>query len=265
MATLQIEFNCLCLFAADEANQVMHVLMPATNGHEHHGMPKHLVRLIPGKDAAAPQIPIEGWIVELGPETGEAALDVEVPAPPPATPGGPSENGSSDRVKIVDLEKLTRDETHPSGRKIRRELVEGLHPSVATRFTLRSGRVIDADADAVWKFGEEEVRMAHRVVWEMKDVDWTPPAGMQVPKAEVWPDGDALYYFRVFHTVPTDLPPRKTPETLPEDVALHFGIFYDLLEPAGARADDVQPVFVGFGGGKASQGVQCGSSTGKVT
>ncbi|MBV9110209.1 MAG: hypothetical protein JO306_12435, partial [Gemmatimonadetes bacterium] len=46
MATVEIEFNCLCLFAADAPGAV-HVLMPKTgDGHVHgHAMDPHVVRL----------------------------------------------------------------------------------------------------------------------------------------------------------------------------------------------------------------------------
>jgi hypothetical protein len=241
MATLQIEFNCLCLFVRDETEKILHVLMPAT-GHHHaghpsgsarphpaHGIEEHLARLVLGDSPDAPQVPLEGWSLELGPAAGAAQLHTLDP------PVGDAQ--------VVDLTRLTSNGQNAPGRKVARALTTGSHQKIASRFTLRAGQVTDVEAQAEWLFKGEPLEMAHRVVWEIDDVPdelpWTPIAGKAPPLARLSDLGDPSplpvsgksgYRIRVFHTTADGLPPNDDPGALnKEEVRHHFGMFYDVL------------------------------------
>jgi hypothetical protein len=230
MATLQLEFNCLCLFVRDEVNNVVHVLMPRT---DHPGMDRHVVRVYHPK---FPDPPVgksmEGleWI--LGPTTGSAEC---------------STLATNDDGEVVDVTVTSGDASGHNGKKAHKDLVTQAHAHVLTRVTLRAGRVLDRDARAKWKLKGREVYMAHRVVWEIDDVPDTltwkqlnnpnpiPFASLAELGAEqdlpspVGPPKKG-HRLRIFHTTEDGLPPNDGDGVLDEcAVRQHFRHYYGLL------------------------------------
>ncbi|HEX9939327.1 MAG TPA: hypothetical protein VGB15_19445 [Longimicrobium sp.] len=223
MATLQIEFNCLCMFVRDRAAKAVHVLMPSTEHAGHHA-DRHLVRLVHPSFGQEPQgRSLLGWALSLGPTEGTADLTLQ-----PARGNG----------AIANLSAAT-------GIGVDRALVDGPHERIASRVTLRAGRIVRADAERRWLLDGRELSMAHRVVWEMENVSETEPlpwqslgaAGAAPLRAlrDVAPEpgrtaDERLYRLRVFHTTPGSLPPNDRAGTLrPEEMARHYAMFYTLL------------------------------------
>lgn len=220
MATLQIEFNCLCLFVRDETNHIVHVLMPST-----HPPHKHVVMLyhhtaFPGGH------PMEGleWVLGTG---GTADLLSLAP--------------TADGV-IVDLTKVTEDAAGQNGKKVADALVSTAHTDVLTRVTLRAGSVVARNSEATWRLKGVEVAMAHQVIWEIDGVldtlTWNPlnnpdPAPLatlsELGAPERLPGGKQGYPLRVFHTMPGNLPPNEIGVLNEAQVRQHFQHFYDVL------------------------------------
>lgn len=230
MATLEIEFHCLCLFVRDEANDVVHVLMPTT--HEHH---RHVVMIY--HDSFPGGKRIHGLELVLG---GTGAADLSSLAP-------------NERGEIVDLTKVT--DRGSGGRKSPKDRVDTKHPKVLTRVTLKSGKVVDRDHQAEWLFRDTPIRMAYKVVWEISGVpdtlEWCDLVDPdEVPfrsLSELEPDGivggELLYRFRIFHTTPNRLPPNETgPGMDPVLVRQHFIHLYDAIDHRAL--DDELPAFV---------------------
>jgi len=259
MPTLQLEFNCLCLFVRDEPRKILHVLMPSTQGHQHahpaappgtpgvraaEGIEEHLVRLVHEafEDEAPQGRPLEGWSLALGPASGTAELEtLNRPAKGP---------------QIVDVSELTVDARRKQGRRVQRGLASRSDARIASRFTLRAGRVVEVDADAEWTFEGRTVQMAYRVVWEIDDVPDVLPWKPLVPR-----DGSPLkalselgapvtlpvtgkqgYRLRVFNTTAAGLPPNddKPGQLSQAEVTHHFGIFYEVLG-LPTPSDDLLP------------------------
>jgi len=232
MATLELQFNCLCLFVPDPAARVVHVLMPGTNGHEGHEHPRHVVRMLhhsfEGKtDEKEDRLygrGMEGWALTLGPDN--ASADTSLLPPQGALPGG----------VLPDLSKIT-------GRTLDPGLV-GMNPGagVAARITLRSGKVTRMASESTWAIGNDTIALAHQVTWRMWDVEpelkWEPLGGRpqtqtypRPPLAtldELEPEDDLDYRLRIFHVTDDALPPRGG--TLkPSEMRSHFRGFYPLL------------------------------------
>lgn len=234
MAGLEIEFNCMCLFVPDEDAGTVHVLMPATDHHPHHGgndhqdghaqgsaIPKHVVKMLhPSFTGQKKGRPMEGWALALGAQPGSATTRI---APP-----DPSQNGA----KVVDLTDLT------GGRRIERRLVEDVvTPEVASRVTLHAGKVTSVDAEAIWRFKGQNILMAHQVTWKIEelpeDLRWIRlGAGGNPPLAslsELAPESDGSFRLRIFHVTEDALPPTGVGALNPVQVGRHFGVFYRLL------------------------------------
>lgn len=233
MTTLQIVFNCLCLFVRDEAEGLVHVLMPSTAGGHH---PRHLVLLQhPSFTGPLPLRDLEGWALVLGPSAGRATparIDTLL---------APRQSG-----EILDLTAATVDSAHPNGRRVKRALVTGRNPAVASRITLRTGGVRDVASETAWIFKNTIVRMTTKVLWEMEiddenaPLDWQPigargsrpldtlaALGAEEPLLEQFdpatgkfaPGNRKGYVLQVFHA---------TLGTLRADeVTKHFRIFYE--------------------------------------
>ena len=213
------------------------------------GLPPHVVRLLrfdaPEGDKGQS---LEGWTLELGPEKGEAVTDLTL---------------DDAKAKIVDLGELTKAAAGQNGRKVKKELVDGQNSTIATRITLRAGRLISLDAEAVWMFGDTEVKMAHRGVWEIDgvpdDLPWkSADAGAAPPLAKLSDLGEEVdlpghapgderkgYQIRIFHVTEDGLPPADIEGVLdPEAVKHHFRVFYDVLEhaqPAPEQLPEPEP------------------------
>ena len=219
MAMLEIEFHCLCLFVRDEANDVVHVLMPQTHAHPQ----PHVVMLY--QRSFPNGVRMQGLELVLA-GTGPADLSTLAP---------------NARGEIVDLTKVT--DRGSGGRKTPSDRVNTRHPKVVTRVTLKSGKVVDRDHQAEWLFRDTPIRMAYKVVWEISGVpdplEWndlnTPDKVPFHSLDELEPDAkignEMLYKFRIFHTMPDRLPPNDTgPGMDPVLVRQHFRHLYDVLD-----------------------------------
>ncbi|HEX6373093.1 MAG TPA: hypothetical protein VF006_29490 [Longimicrobium sp.] len=244
MATLQLEFNCLCLFVRDEKNDVVHVLMPSTN---HPGMEPHVVRMFHSSFTAHPKgRSMEGLEWVLGPEKGSADfLSLR----------------KNDDGEIVDVTRASGDSSGHNGKKADKKLVTSAHHHVLTRVTLRGGRVFDRFAKADWELKGNIVRMAHQVVWEIDDVPdtltWHPlnkPDDIPLtslkelgpeeplPAPDGTPSPKMGHRLRIFHTTKEGLPPNDENGALDEvAVRKHFRHFYDLIGHPVGDDDDALP------------------------
>jgi hypothetical protein len=231
MATLQLEFNCLCLFVRDETNNVVHVLMPRT---DHPGMDRHVVRIYHPTFRAPPEgKSMEGLEWVLGPRTGST---------------GYSTLATNDEGEIVDVTVTSGDAGGHNGKKAHKDLVTKAHPHVLTRVTLRAGSVLDRSAEAKWKLKGKDVSMVHCVVWEIDDVPdtltWNPLNNADpIPLASLTELGDEQtlpladgspgpkkgHRLRIFHTTEDGLPPNN--EGVLDECAVrqHFRHYYGLL------------------------------------
>jgi hypothetical protein len=231
MATLQLEFNCLCLFVRDETNNVVHVLMPRT---DHPGMERHVVRLY---HPTFPPAPIgksmEGLEWVLGPTTGSADF---------------SRFAKTTEGEIVDVTVISGDASGHNGKKAPKDLVETAHHHVLTRVTLRAGKVCSRTAAARWAFKGIKVYMAHRVVWEIDDVPdiltWNSlnhadPIPL-VSLADLGPEtilpvcdqisGTKMgHRLEIYHTTPEGLPPDNEGQLDETAVRRHFRHYYELI------------------------------------
>jgi hypothetical protein len=254
MATLQIVFNCLCLFVRDEQGETVHVVMPATKGghHAHHDVfLRH-----PSFPEAKQERSMEGWALALGPKEDQpASAKVHTLLTPRAT------------GEVLDLTAATVDESNPEGQKVSAALVTHSR-RVAARVTLRAGEVKAVDSETEWAFDRRRVRMATRVLWEMEvnsvdaPLDWrsigaggTPPVptlaslGAEEPLLEgpnLTPGNRKGYVLQVFHSTPGEL---QAPE-----VTKHFRIFYELVGHAPTPEQLPQSELEG-------PNVNCGGST----
>jgi hypothetical protein len=228
MATLQLEFNCLCLFVRDEANDVVHVLMPRT---DHPGMDRHVVRvyhpeLPPPPDGKS----MEGLEWVLGPAKGSANL---------------LSLATNDTGELVDVTVASGDANAQNGKKVDKDLVTTVHDKVLTRVVLRAGTLVDRRSPVRWKLKGRRFKMVDRVVWEIDDVDdsltWnklknsdpfplTSLAELGPPQPLPGPGHKTGYQLRIFHTTEEGLPPDGDVGVLDElAIQQHFRHFYDLL------------------------------------
>jgi hypothetical protein len=216
MVALQLDFNCLCLFARDDKNNEVHVVMPRTHvGH------LHVVRLIHPSFTNFPHgKPLEGLTLEVGTAGGADLKSLQ-----------PTKEGV-----IVDVSAR-------SGKKVNLK-----SPNVITRFHLRSGKVVDRDAEATWQIDKDTVLMAHRVIWEIGGLDPTKAlawSGGTIPLVKLADLGSPMtlpvtgnsgYRLTVFHTTPDRLPPRDRGTLNEAEVREHFRHYYELL---GFRPGDI--------------------------
>lgn len=233
MASLELQFNCLCLFVPDPENRVVHVLMPATNGHPGHEHHEHVVRMLhksfPGDEKQLGR-GMEGWALTLGPE--EATADTSLRLPPAAFQGG----------ELPDLSEVTEEVTGIK-KMVDRELL-GLNPGpyVAARITLRSGGVSRMASEATWRLGDRDYALAHQVTWRMSDVSHQPTwerlngqPGVAPPPSplptlnDLEPEDDFGIKLRIFHVTPEALPP-KVGTLSPEVMQAHYRAHYVLLD-----------------------------------
>lgn len=259
MATLQIEFNCLCLFARDEDANVVHVLMPSTAGHVHHAnhreggvhahdeagadqdagsggsggaVDQHVVRLIYPIFPEPEQMrkPLEGWHLTVRHASGAADTTL----------------GSFPDAEIVDITRLTQATGTSGGLRVDPALAvfdpsTGLHGKVVCLITLRGGHMITAESEMDWEFNGRPVKMAHQATWQIEDVqealEWRsatndpPPlpslASLGAPTT--LPNGQIGYRLSIYHTTSDALPPNHRGVRNPAEVARHFHAYYEML------------------------------------
>lgn len=242
MPTLELEFNCLFLFAYDKKAESVHVLMPATgnhgpSGHEDHShhegsdhpgaaVHRHVVRLM-HRSFTEPhnRRDMEGWALVLGNEAESADTSI-TPVPPPST-----------GEEVVDLTDVT------GGALIDRDLVQDqVHPKIVSRVTLHRGKVTKLDAEATWKIKKRDVFMAYRVAWRIENVPekltWIrlgasgnePLASLaDIEHDSLGPNGEKVYRLTLYHTTNEALPPNDRGPLDPKQVRHHFRAFYTLF------------------------------------
>jgi len=245
MATLELQFNCLCLFVPVPDQKVVHVLMPATNDHAGHaGHAKHVVRVLhksfPEKENVLGR-GMEGWALTLGTRDAKtntfAAPDANTDLSPPA--------GAINSGVLPDLTSLT------SAANTVAPGLRGDSPGnlVAARITLRSGKVTRIDSEATWEIKRTEFPLAHRVTWEMPGddvmVEWrglnnTTPATRPFDTLDTLePEDDLGYKLRVFHVTEDALPP-KGGTLKPSVMREHYRAFFPLIG-INAPGDELLP------------------------
>jgi hypothetical protein len=232
MATLELQFNCMCLFVPEPDKKLVHVLMPSTNGHAGHPEhEQHVVRMLhksfkSNENEKTKGRALEGWALTLGPEDASADTNLV-------------HNGTTPGGVLPDLSEIT--EAVLGMRKtISPDLLTAVPgDGVGARITLRSGGVTRMASEAVWEIGGKEVALAHQVTWRMSDVDhvlnWTglngkpdtDPKPLDTLKS-LEPEDDLGYKLRIFHVTDAALPPKGgilEPAVMRE----HFRAFYPLL------------------------------------
>lgn len=234
MTTLDIEFNCLCLFVTDEPAKTVHVLMPAMNGHDGHAdHDKHVVRMLHRSFKGDEKLfgrPMEGLALELGPDPANARTQL---TPPPGAPVG----GALPHLG----EAVQRATGAPGPATVSPQFV-GPNPGgrVAARVTLRAGEVIRLASEAEWVIEGVSVALAHRVTWRVPGLDpsanlsWTglngnPNTAPPLRRLdELEPEDDLSYTLRIFN-VTANAFPLSFGKLAPEVMRQHFRAFYPLL------------------------------------
>lgn len=239
MADLEITFQCMCLFVpeplgSDPARGTVHVLMPKTSccHGAGAGVPEHVVKLIHPRFAETRGVPLAGWMLELGDESGSAEVSLE----PGSSPG----NGTN--PEIVNLTEFT-------DLNVPRELLFHGVGDVIARVVLRGGYLKEIAAEAAWSMGDRTVEMASRITWRIdgvrdEHVKWTGPgtqAGGPVDILELPPvsGGDGVIRFGIHHQPEEVLDTPDDPRLDPTMVRDHFRVFYDLL---GVESPDEFPL-----------------------
>jgi hypothetical protein len=264
MATLQIEFNCMCVLVPDPhpgsegAVGTVHVLMPSTehplSGCNHGGPERHVVRMFhPSFQPAHPKgLSMEGWALELGPQEAIAETTLQ-----------PAELDPDD-AEVVNLSALTNDRMLP------RRLIEGNDPpEVNARISLRSGRLARIESEAKWEFQGHPVEMAFRTVWTMEGLDPDEPLRWQSMGATARPPIMRLsdlgpgpnHRIEIYHVPDRALPPDPNDEgrLLPSQVKDHFRALYVLFGISNPGEHMLpQPL-------SAIGTAHCGSSSAQVT
>lgn len=232
MATLELEFNCMCLFVTDPEDGTVHVLMPPT-AHDHadhgnaglpatlpRGLKRHVVRLLHRSFAADQGRSLEGWALELHGS----------PAPPDTTLLRPA---GGQNPEVVDLSGITN-------RRVSRDHLEReAYPNrVSALLTLRGGTATKLDdEDTKWVMDGRTIVMAHQVVWRLENVSeqlrWVDLGANHGPPlrslSELEAEADGSYRLEVYHVTEKALPPTGLGYLNAAEVRKHFGAFYPLL------------------------------------
>jgi hypothetical protein len=222
MPRLEISLNCLCLFAPDPTERVMHVLMPAMHHHQ------HVIRVLNGRSPETGW-PMEGLVLRAGPKNG-ASADVGFTA-------GSRHNGA----ELADLSSLAG--------SLDRGLLTG-DPRAAARVELRSGRIREMNAEASWVVGGRRIAAAHQVVWEVGEVtedvlEWKRhlPTGAAKPfeSLDDLAVENGVLRLDVYHVTPDALPPTSRGVLDPAALRSHFRGYYGLQGSDGPRDESDLP------------------------
>jgi hypothetical protein len=258
MPRVEISIECLCLFARDEENGVIHVLMPCTDGchggvfaydlqagssHDLPGpgaggsraaaVPPHTTRFVAGAAGSGPVM--DGWALVIDGTPSPVSMDLSKPTD-------------------ADSSGVLADLTYATGRTVPRKFVQGgWNPEVAARLTLRGGTLKFLDGDGKWLLGRRKIAAAHRATWAVDDVKellWDyigPPleTGANPPDmpalSSIAPDPDGVCRFEIRCAV--EKPDGTLEDTMKaDDIALHFACFETLLGSQTKRAPRLQNI-----------------------
>ena len=227
MATLKIDFHCMCLFVTSREDEAVHVLMPTTAGHgpDH----QHLARLVyRDRDGRLQRAPMEGWALSLGKQMPRGGDELD-----------PAEAVRREAL-IVNLSDIT-------GSRVPRELVTGENPDgVVSRVTIHGGQMpaVEALTRHQWTLRGRRYFMAHRVTFRIENVhdvlDWArlgthaAPVPLErlggVMPEPTDPDRPAeVFTLKVYHVTEKGLPPQMAPNLTEKETRHHFAAFYPLL------------------------------------
>jgi hypothetical protein len=253
MATLIVDFHCMCLFVPDAANNAMHVLMPSMQGHD-----PHVVRMRHRSFAGQPDgRPMEGWSLDVA---GAGATDLDL------------NTASTSAPEIPDLTTI-------SGKTVDQASVSSMTPAgVVSRVTFRAGRAGERDTDQfLWRLGGISNRiLANTASWVIPGVPdelkWDS-LGATVPKpilrlSELSPEADDLFRISIHHETPGTLPGRNGALLTASQLRHHFAVFYGLLgmtplpSPSIAQDRPLLPIRQTGGGGG---GVKCKNAMARLT
>lgn len=232
MASLEINFRCMCLFvpepgALQSRLGTVHVLMPITASccdGKGTGVEEHVVKLVHDYGSNPKGVSLAGWTLELGNEPGTAEVSLKPRVEPQEEEFKP---------EIVDLSRFTN-------REVPRELLSG-GDAVNARVVLRRGYVHSLAAEAHWQIGEEILFMAHRVTWRIdgisaNEVRWTGPDGAtDVPvdilalPSEDGQENDAVIRFGIHHQPERVIEQPDEPILDPDEVTAHFRAFHGMF------------------------------------
>lgn len=236
MVTLDIELNCMCLLVPDPAKGAMRVLMPCT--HDQAPTDRH-VAVLRYQNANGKQEDrgLEGWALELGDSKNAGASQDLTLA-----------NGDTDGtvVKLLDL----------NGNPLRVprrlwSLKSTGHRPVISMITFYGGYLSAVEAeDERWVFNGTTVAIANQVTWRItiapEQIKWTPlhagatQAEPLVSLEDIAPsnmDGTEVKALQVYHVTqevlmaktPAKFPQFSTSLLTPDEIRVHFGMFYRLL------------------------------------
>lgn len=232
--TLRVSFRCMCFFVPDPDTGRMYVLMPDTQGHEHHGhgghgVDPHVVRIIyPTQSGGsllggtADILEMEGWELVL-PGTGAGA-------------------GLGLPDALVNL-SATAGPVRPGLLAAHRD------PKIIARIVLDAGGATGHESGAKWIFGGEVREMAQEIIWTVPDLEGDRLTWRRTRlKAEGEPDGegdvedlppltpaeDGVIRLEVYHVLASDFPAASEPR-MPEVSSEHFAAYYDLFTTPGSR------------------------------
>jgi len=244
--TLRITFSGLCLFVPEPANGGgtgrMHVLMPSMSG-EHDAADRHVAAL--AYDT--------GYLVQGGAPTGITAL-VSLSGQEFTPVVGAAANLSL-CGHIVDLREITQRGVDPD------HLGADSQNKLMARATLGAGRITRVAPGVCWEWRPGEIRrIAHKVQWEIPDVDGDSltlvseaigGGGGQKALGTLFPMNDRVNLV-LYHETSQDLPPDPLPVEsqrvpargfIPHHFAAYYSLFGDSVTTLMPRfwSDDCSP------------------------
>ena len=228
---LRITFIGLCLFVPESSDGPMHVLLPATDGHNGHDdgeLQPHSARLVYDtahtaqgqtafrRELACPSL--EGFALDLR-GLSRGSIGTELPD------------------EFVDMGAI------PGGGKVGPTLV-GSEPgtSVTSRITLDAGHLTAYELGILWRFRNAAPQpMTWRAEWTIRGIEGDRLEARKLeslhgndPESlpELFPIGETIH-LSVYHVLPRDLPGAREAPIAGLPTADHFRGYYRLFPSAG--------------------------------
>lgn len=222
MATLEIDFNCMCMYVPGKSG-AMHVLLPKMGHHTAHDA--HAVVLAyHDMNHCLQVVPMEHWELIVDGTTPRPTLWSYIAA-------------IAFRNRLVNLSDLTKKPVDPQ--RVTSQTPDG----VVSRITLRKGRITRVDAQwHVWRVKGAKYRLAHRVTWRVENVPldllWQSlgtSASMGEPLdtlASVRPESPRgpLYKLSVHHVLKEHVPPNPSNKLKDSELREHFKEYFKLMD-----------------------------------